>query len=423
MSFRKYDYSDDETNFESESDFDEDNVSTEEMIFLSPKYGTYINTIGEGVSGKVFHYKKGNKHYAIKRIEQESRNIPISFIIETCALKRLSQSENNVNIVKLINIEINSNEHRYYIVMHFYPNDLNSIFLKRKKCLSIDKIKKYAKDISLGIKCCQDCNILHSDIKLDNILVSKKDQLKIADFGTAQIGYCNNIKNRIAYTLSYRAPEIIIGNNNYTDKADSWALGIILYELEKGEKLFHEEDETYTLYSIFSKLGTPSKRLYNRLKDEYAEKYEKIPNYTGNDYLFSKNKQLNNLIKKLLVIDPKKRLSIEEALSHPFINLKVENMKCVDKLRKYEYVHNYKHPKRAKILKNLYNKAKKTFGEYLIPRDFVLAVQILDRYLENNKYEKGLGISCFILSILTREFYFEEEGEFVNMINLQEKNY
>lgn len=156
---------------------------------------------------------------------------------------------------------------------------------------------------------------MHRDLKPSNVLIHKDFTLKLTDFGLTRETrdfygkYTNNV-----ITIWYRPLEVIFGEEKYTTAVDMWSLGCILAEIMTKTPLFPGRDDFDQVNKIVDICGTPSSELFENLcrwKDfKFKEKTEnKIDEIFK---LFPKN--CVKLLKGLLEIDPKKRLTAEEAL-------------------------------------------------------------------------------------------------------------
>ncbi|KAH0484424.1 MAG: hypothetical protein KVP17_002214 [Porospora cf. gigantea B] len=100
---------------------------------------------------------------------------------------------------------------------------------------------------------------MHRDLKPQNILLNRSgNMVKLADFGLARKMSRPEPRTIEVVTLWYRAPEILLGDANYTSKADMWSVGCIVGEMISGFPLFPGDSEIDTLYKIFQMLGTPT---------------------------------------------------------------------------------------------------------------------------------------------------------------------
>ena len=147
-------------------------------------------------------------------------------------------------------------------------------------------------------------------------------KLKICDFGLSRM--FNIPLSKLTHeiiTLWYRPPEVLLGLENYTTKVDSWSIGCIMAEMITGNPLFPGDCEIGQLFKIFEIMGTPNEDTWPGIS--------KLPDYKKT-FPQWKPKSLKNLfpsfdsdgidlMEKFLSVDPNKRITIREALNHPFI--------------------------------------------------------------------------------------------------------
>lgn len=133
-----------------------------------------------------------------------------------------------------------------YIVMEYIDNTANDVIaLNRKIILSknykldLDIVRGIMKQVFCGLEYLHKYNICHRDIKPLNILVDRHSGLvKVCDFGSAKIIQPNDTNNSYVCSRIYRAPELILNENNYSCKIDIWSSGCVLAELVTGNFLF-----------------------------------------------------------------------------------------------------------------------------------------------------------------------------------------
>jgi mitogen-activated protein kinase 1/3 len=191
--------------------------------------------------------------------------------------------------------------------------------------------------------------VIHRDLKPRNLLVNSNCDLKICDFGLARVDDPENkdraaMSNYIA-TRWYRAPEVILGKKRYTKAVDLWSVGCILAELIGRKPIFPGRDSFHQITLICSALGTPTTNQVNGssknsapvaaapvpLKgaagtggahgptDDYISALPKKPKVPFQQLYPKASASACDLLDKLLVFDPDKRLTVEEALKHPYL--------------------------------------------------------------------------------------------------------
>ena len=253
------------------------------------KYGRLL---GKGAFGKVnlsLHVLTG-RLVAIKSInkskltnERQRRKIQI----ETTIMKTLSKSN---NIVKIF--ETYETKKHYCIVMEYIcAGDLLSYIKKRGK-LTEEVAKFIFKQIVLTLQYIHNHNIVHRDIKLDNILIDLDNNIKICDFGVSKIIKNNEPLMEQCGTPAYIAPEILLNRGYEGFGVDIWSAGVVLYAMLSGTVPFK---------------GNNIKDLHDLIiKGEYPSIKEL-------------SKEASHLIKCILEVDPKKRINIKDILVHPWL--------------------------------------------------------------------------------------------------------
>lgn len=217
--------------------------------------------VGQGTFGKVykaFKSKNTDRYYAIKKIsmlKQHMDNIdgfPLTSIREIKLLKELRHP----NVVKLYEIFTSRGTARKnfipttFIVMEYMEHDLWSLEKykwefkeKEYRQFTIPQIKNILFQILNGIEHLHSKHIIHRDLKGANLLLNKKGELKLADFGLGRwLNSHNKNLTKEVVTFPYRAPEITYGYKNYDEKIDIWSIGCIFAELLLGTVIFAQKD-------------------------------------------------------------------------------------------------------------------------------------------------------------------------------------
>ena len=235
---------------------------------------------------KILLGKKDNKTYVMKKNIQ-NENVE-SIKREAKFLKKF----NNKHIVKYKD-SFDYNKTFFIIVMEYCGNNNLRKYIDSfgNSLINPCIIYKILKDICLGLKDIHEKNIVHKDLKPENIFIGDDFNIKIGDFGISkQLDNDNKVLNsKCSGTSNYMAPELLIEEGKYNCSADIWSLGCIIYELCEKKKCF----ENFNI------------EIYNSLKHSSNEvSYEKIKN--------NKYKIFQDLIDKMLVKDYEKRDNISE---------------------------------------------------------------------------------------------------------------
>ena len=240
--------------------------------FATVRLATHIKT-KEIVAIKIFDKQKLREKDKI----QLEREINI--------LKRVKHK----NIVNLYNV-VNS-KNSIYLIMEYIKGIELFFYVNEKKRLSEAEACQYFQQIISGIEYLEKLKIVHRDIKLENIIIENKKNIKIIDFGLSNIYPKNNILFSSCGSPCYASPEMIMGKNYTGSGIDIWSSGIVLFAMLAGYLPFVDNDEQKMYKKIVEgKLYFPQ-RISNSAKD---------------------------LLQKLLEKDPLKRISISEIKKHPW---------------------------------------------------------------------------------------------------------
>lgn len=177
-----------------------------------------------------------------------------------------------------------------------------------------------------GLACIHKEGYFHRDMKPENILVTNKNVVKIADFGLAKMSRSAPPFTDYVSTRWYRAPELLLKAEVYTPKVDIFALGCIMAELYLLGPLFAGENEIDQLNKIIAILGTPPQEwaFAHKQAKSLGIKFAQCEKVHLRTILGSASTQGIDLIDKMLTYDPLKRLSASEALKHPYFTLSVK---------------------------------------------------------------------------------------------------
>ena len=176
-------------------------------------------------------------------------------------------------------------------------------------------VRSFMFQLLKGTAFCHENRVLHRDLKPQNLLINKRGELKLADFGLARaFGIPVNTFSNEVVTLWYRAPDVLLGSRTYSTSIDVWSAGCIMAEMISGIPLFRGRDNNDQLMQIIRVLGTPDEHTIKRILHESPEiQYRPLPRLPKVPFqnLFPK-------VQKLLQFDPSQRITADDALRHPY---------------------------------------------------------------------------------------------------------
>uniref|UniRef100_A0A8P4KAQ9 MAP/microtubule affinity-regulating kinase 3 n=1 Tax=Dicentrarchus labrax TaxID=13489 RepID=A0A8P4KAQ9_DICLA len=263
-----------------------------------PHVGNYrlLKTIGKGNFAKVklARHTLTGREVAIKIIDKTQLN-PTSLqklFREVSVMKIL----NHPNIVKLF--EVIETEKTLYLVMEYASGGEVFDYLVAHGRMKEKEARAKFRQIVSAVEYCHQKRIVHRDLKAENLLLDADMNIKIADFGFSNEFTLGNKLDTFCGSPPYAAPELFQGKKYDGPEVDVWSLGVILYTLVSGSLPFD---------------GQNLKELRERvLRGKY-----RIPFYMSTD--------CENLLKKLLVLNPGKRGSLQQIMKDRWMNVGYED--------------------------------------------------------------------------------------------------
>jgi calcium/calmodulin-dependent protein kinase I len=259
--------------------------------------------LGEGQFAVVrkAQHKQSGKIYAVKCIKKAQLNEEDlqALIVEVQVMKKL----HHPNLVGFV--EFYTDVDYYFLVMELMTGGELFQRIVEKERYSEREARDLVKTLTQAIAYCHEAGVVHRDLKPENILLADPSEtalVKIADFGFAKM--IQSTEDRTLETAcgtpGYVAPEIL-RNERYGKEVDIWSLGVIFYILLCGYPPFHDSNQ---------------KRLFEKIKR--AEYEFDSPDWDGiSDHA-------KDLITKILVPDPRRRLTAAQILSHPWVRGSVD---------------------------------------------------------------------------------------------------
>ena len=359
--------------------------------FLPKKKYEILDKLGSGSFGKVYlaRNKYTKEKVAMKEIKKSNKDLLSDGEIkdEIEILKSLDHPD----IVRII--ESYNTKDSYVLVTEYCEG--GELYDQVRNQLTETQIAVIFKQLLSGLAYLHSYNIVHRDLKLENILIQEIEKskttgedlfnIKIIDFGTARIFNSKKKPQSIVGSSYYIAPEVL--NQRYGKECDLWSVGVILYMFIVGHAPFDgTDDEEIT--------GNIQKGVYR--KDD--RRWKKA------------SKEVKDLIQKLLIYSPKKRLTALQALKHPWFKITNSNIlydnvpkndviECIKNLLTYSIsskleelvlayiIHNIPRPKQSKSAIKLFKLVNEVGDGKLLKRELkkTLLLFVTEEFL--NKYD------------------------------------
>lgn len=267
------------------------------------------------VDGKIIirKYERGKflgkggfaKCYEMKCVE--TKKVYAAKLFEKKALANSKSRKKLINEIKLhkklhhqhiVNFEhFFEDKENVYILLELCSNQTLNELLKRRKRLTDIEVQCYVIQIVRALKYIHNHKIIHRDLKLGNLFITNKLELKLGDFGlAAKIEYEGQRRKTVCGTPNYIAPEVLEKKNGHSYEVDVWSLGVIIYTLYYGRPPYETADVKLT---------------YKRIKI--------------NNYSFPESIKIHytakRLISSILNLDPSKRPSLDQILDNEYFKI------------------------------------------------------------------------------------------------------
>lgn len=276
--------------------------------------------IGEGTYGTVFKAKNRETQeiVALKRVrlDDEDDGVPSSALREICLLKELKHR----NIIRLL--DVLHGENKLTLVFEYCDQDLKKYFDSCNGEIDSDTVRLFMQQLLRGLSFCHSHNVLHRDLKPQNLLINKNGELKLADFGLARaFGIPVKCYSAEVVTLWYRPPDVLFGAKIYNTSIDQWSAGCIFAEMaNSGRPLFPGSDIEDQLKRIFKLLGEPNEENWPgvALLPDYKDLNVQQATFNLSQVVPKLNQKGKDLLQQLLICNPALRISAEDSLKHSY---------------------------------------------------------------------------------------------------------
>lgn len=249
-------------------------------------------TVDQHSSRAANNYKdfETDENHGKNHTEEVFEETPIPYGIEREII--IMKLVTHPNIMALY--EVWENKSELYLVLEYVDGGELFDYLVSHGKLSESEAVYYFKQIIEGVSYLHKFNICHRDLKPENLLLDKKNKkIKIADFGMAALEVSDKLLQTSCGSPHYASPEIVTGKKYHGSSSDVWSCGIILFALLCGHLPFNDNN----VKKLLLKVQSGQYQMPEKLSDE-----------------------ANDLISKMLVVNPLQRINIEDILYHPLLN-------------------------------------------------------------------------------------------------------
>mmetsp|Transcript_62220 Transcript_62220/g.92297 ORF Transcript_62220/g.92297 Transcript_62220/m.92297 type:complete len:396 (+) Transcript_62220:5388-6575(+) len=301
-------------------------------IFLVDKRYTQLKLIGRGAYGSVvsaFDTVVG-ECVAIKKIRNlfDDEIIAKRILREIKLLRHFNSHENVVTVHDIMVFPKDTeNFDDVYIVLNLMESDLDQI-IRSSQPLTDQHHQYFLYQILRGLKYVHSANVIHRDLKPSNLLVNANCDLALCDFGLSRgvDGEIDDNLTEYVVTRWYRAPELLCDSTTYGKGVDVWSIGCIFAGMLCRKPLFEGESPHHQLELIVKHIGcqSPLNELgfpvhpvaIHTLEIAQETKPTGLRNLLPADI----NDDALDLLEKMLVVRPDDRITVEDAIAHPYLN-------------------------------------------------------------------------------------------------------
>ena len=251
--------------------------------------------LGKGGFARVYEFTElESKHNSAGKVIEKSSLSKSRTRQKLMSEIKIHKSLRHPNIVKFDHFF--EDPENVYILLELCPNQTLTELMRRRKRLTEIEVQCYTLQVISALKYLHSHRVIHRDIKLGNLFLSEKMEIKMGDFGLAsKLEYDGERKRTICGTPNYIAPEILDGKTGHSFEVDIWSLGVLVFTLLVGKPPFETADIKTT--------------------------YRKI---RMNSYCFPEHivvsDEAKGFVKSILITDPTARPTLEELVSHSFLN-------------------------------------------------------------------------------------------------------
>ncbi|XP_076073617.1 cyclin-dependent kinase-like 1 isoform X15 [Mytilus galloprovincialis] len=280
-----------------------------------------LGLVGEGSYGMVLkcRHKETGQLVAIKKfLESEDDKMVKKIALREVRMLKQLRHDHLVNL-----IEVFRRKKRLYLVFEFVDHTVLDELEKCPNGLDENTVRRILWQVLKGVEFCHVHNIIHRDVKPENILVSKSGVVKLCDFGFARtLAQPGESYTDYVATRWYRAPELLVGDTKYGKAVDIWAIGCLLSEMLTGEPLFPGDsdiDQLYHIVKCFGNLTARHKEVFLRNPLFVGMRIPEVKETVPLEKKFNRiSSNALDLMKQSLRLDPDDRPTCTQLLKHEF---------------------------------------------------------------------------------------------------------
>ncbi|ESR37912.1 hypothetical protein CICLE_v10028667mg [Citrus x clementina] len=295
------------------------------LFEITAKYRPPIMPIGRGAYGIVCSVlnTETNELVAMKKIANAFDNhMDAKRTLREIKLLQHLDHENVIAVKDVVPPPLRREFTDVYIAAELMDTDLYQI-IRSNQSLSEEHCQYFLYQLLRGLKYIHSANVIHRDLKPSNLLLNANCDLKICDFGLARPTSENEFMTEYVVTRWYRAPELLLNSSDYTAAIDVWSVGCIFMELMNRRPLFPGNDHVHQMRLLIELLGTPTDADLGFVRNEDAKRYiRQLPQHPRQSLaqVFPHVHPLAiDLVDRMLTFDPMKRITVDEALAHPYL--------------------------------------------------------------------------------------------------------
>lgn len=275
-------------------------MSSVQTIIAPSRVGPFHfrGTVGEGAFSvvKLSYHEELQQFFACKivpRNRMNNKELMDRFEIEI----RINQQIHHPGIVQIV--DLLKDDLNFYIFMEFCPNGELFKYIVERQRLPEPEAQVFLLQLLEALNYVHGMGVTHRDLKPENVLFDQVGHIKISDFGLARFVGKNNLVSTPCGSPCYASPECLSGRPYDGKTTDVWSLGVILFAMVTGQLPWTKRNQA----QLFSQIK----------RGDYI-----IPDYLSDE--------CKDLISQMLTVDPSKRITIKEALDHPWVKSTVDEI-------------------------------------------------------------------------------------------------